>query len=110
MIGSFLNVCVYRLPLGLSVNEPKRSFCPHCKAQIKWYQNIPILSWLALRARCANCHQPIAARYPLVELLTATLFFMVWERFRHEWILVGPYWLFVSLLIVATFMSTSIGS
>ena len=104
VIGSFLNVCVYRLPLGLSVNEPKRSFCPHCKAQIKWYQNIPIMSWLALRGRCANCHQPIAVRYPLVELLTAVLFFMVWERFRQEWILVLPFWIFVSLMIVATFI------
>ncbi len=104
IVGSFLNVCVYRMPLDLSVNEPRRSFCPNCKAQIAWYQNIPILSWLALRGRCANCRQPIAARYPLVELLTAMLFFLVWERFKAEWILVVPYWIFVSLMIVATFI------
>ncbi len=104
IVGSFLNVCVYRMPLGLSVNEPKRSFCPNCKAQIAWHQNIPVLSWLWLRGRCANCRQPIAVRYPLVELLTAVLFFLVWQRFHAEWILVGPYWIFVSLLIVATFI------
>ena len=104
IVGSFLNVCVYRLPLGLSVNEPRRSFCPNCKAQITWYENLPVVSWLFLRGRCAHCHQRIAVRYPLVELLTAVLFFLILYRFRAEWILVGPYWIFVSLVIVATFI------
>jgi leader peptidase (prepilin peptidase)/N-methyltransferase len=104
IVGSFLNVCIYRLPLGLSVNEPKRSFCPNCRAQIAWYHNLPVLSWLWLRGRCANCRKPIAARYPFVELLTAVLFLVIWHQFRDAWILILPYWIFVSLVIVATFI------
>lgn len=73
-IGSFLNVVIYRLPLGLSVSEPRRSFCPHCKAPIPWYLNIPVLSWLMLRGRSACCGRPITARYCVVELGTALLF------------------------------------
>ena len=104
MIGSFLNVCIYRLPLGMAVNQPERSFCPLCKNQLRWYHNIPVLSWLVLRGRCGFCKAPIAVRYPLVELLTAVLFFAVWRRFNETWILVPPYWIFVSLVIVATFI------
>ena len=104
IVGSFLNVCVYRLPLGMSVNEPRRSFCPHCKAQLAWHENIPVFGWLFLRGRCAHCKAPIAARYPLVELLTALLFFFVYYRFREEWMLVLPYWIFTGLVIVATFI------
>jgi leader peptidase (prepilin peptidase)/N-methyltransferase len=104
VVGSFLNVCIYRLPLGLSVNEPRRSFCPHCRAQIPWYHNLPLLSWLWLRARCAHCGKPISVRYPLVELLTAGLFLAVWQQFHEAWILVPAYWIFVALVIVATFI------
>ena len=104
VVGSFLNVCIYRLPLGLSVNEPRRSFCPQCRAQIPWYYNLPLLSWLWLRGRCANCRQPISVRYPFVELLTAVLFLLVWQEARETWILVPPYWIFVGLIIVATFI------
>ena len=60
VVGSFLNVCIYRMPLDLSVNEPKRSFCPSCKKQIPWHQNLPLLSWLFLRGKCANCGARIA--------------------------------------------------
>lgn len=67
-IGSFLNVCIWRIPRGESIVWPP-SHCPKCGARIRWYQNIPILSWIALRGRCANCRQPISIRYPLVELL-----------------------------------------
>jgi len=80
-VGSFLNVVVYRLPRRcLSVLRPSRSFCPRCRRGIRWHENIPILSWLALRARCAGCRQPISARYPLVELLTLLLFgWLAWR-------------------------------
>ena len=72
-IGSFLNVVIYRVPRGLSVNEPRRSFCPTCKAPIPWYLNLPVLSWLMLRGRSACCRTPIAVRYWLVEVLCAVL-------------------------------------
>jgi leader peptidase (prepilin peptidase)/N-methyltransferase len=104
IVGSFLNVCIYRLPLGLSVNEPRRSFCPHCRGQIPWYFNLPLLSWLWLRGRCAQCGKPISVRYPLVELLTAILFLLVWRQFHEVWILVPAYWTFIALVIVATFI------
>src|SRR5437763_1633207 len=102
VVGSFLNVCVYRLPLDMSVNEPRRSFCPSCKKQLTWYQNVPLLSWLFLRGKCANCGARIAFRYFAVELLTALLFLCVWKIF--PWQIAIAYWVFVSLLIAATFI------
>jgi leader peptidase (prepilin peptidase)/N-methyltransferase len=74
IFGSFLNVCIYRLPRDLSVSEPKRSACPHCHQQIVFYDNIPVLSWLLLRGRCRQCKAPISPRYLAVEILTALLF------------------------------------
>ena len=71
--GSFLNVCVYRLPLGISVVTP-RSACPNCKRPIAFYDNIPVFGWLLLRGRCRNCESRISPRYLVVELLTAALF------------------------------------
>lgn len=76
LVGSFLNVVVYRAPLGLSVSSP-RSFCPNCRHQLSWWENIPVVSWLLLRARCRTCHQPISARYPLVELATGAAFGLI---------------------------------
>jgi leader peptidase (prepilin peptidase)/N-methyltransferase len=104
-IGSFLNVCIYRMPRDLSVNEPKRSFCPHCKYQIPWHHNLPLISWLALRGKCGNCGAPIAFRYFGVELLTALLFLGVWHwSYERAWILALPLWIMVSLFVVATFI------
>jgi leader peptidase (prepilin peptidase)/N-methyltransferase len=102
VVGSFLNVCIYRLPLDLSVNQPRRSFCPSCKKQLTWYQNIPLLSWLLLRGKCAYCGARISFRYFAVELLTAFLFLCVWKFF--PWPMAIAYWVFVSLLIAATFI------
>jgi leader peptidase (prepilin peptidase)/N-methyltransferase len=73
IVGSFLNVCIYRLPLGKSIVWPS-SACPHCQRELSWYENIPIVSWLVLRARCRTCGASIGIQYPLVEALTAAMF------------------------------------
>jgi leader peptidase (prepilin peptidase) / N-methyltransferase len=78
--GSFLNVCIYRLPLGLSVVRP-RSACPNCKRQIAFYDNLPVLSWLILRGRCRHCQSRISPRYLFIELLTGLLFLICYAHF-----------------------------
>jgi leader peptidase (prepilin peptidase) / N-methyltransferase len=80
LVGSFLNVVVYRVPAGLSIVSPP-SACPGCGNPIKPYDNIPVLSWLMLGAKCRNCREPISARYPLVELGSGVLFVLVVVRF-----------------------------
>lgn len=101
-IGSFLNVCIHRIPREESVVRP-RSRCPSCGHAIAWYDNLPIASWLFLRARCRHCAAPIAARYVLVEALTGLLFLLVWLRFGPR--AVTPvYLLVVSGLILGTFV------
>jgi leader peptidase (prepilin peptidase)/N-methyltransferase len=101
-VGSFLNVCIYRWPVDLSINKPRRSFCPNCKQPIPWHQNLPLVSWLILGGRCANCGAKIAFRYFAVELVTAVLFLAIWQRF--PWQVAIAYWIFISLLIVGTFI------
>lgn len=81
-IGSFLNVCIYRIPLpDISIHSPRRSFCPECKALIHFYDNIPVLSYLLLRGRCRACKAKISIIYPLVELATAALFLFMFYHF-----------------------------
>ncbi len=78
--GSFLNVCIYRLPRDLSVVRPG-SACPNCKHPVRFYDNLPVLSWLILRGRCRDCKAPISPRYLIVELLTAFLFLACYWHF-----------------------------
>jgi leader peptidase (prepilin peptidase) / N-methyltransferase len=101
-VGSFLNVCICRWPVDLSINRPRRSFCPSCKQPIPWQHNLPLISWLLLRGRCANCGAKISFRYFAVELVTALLFLAIWEMF--PWQVAIPYWIFVSFLIIGTFI------
>ncbi len=102
VVGSFLNVCIYRMPRGLKISQPQRSFCPHCNTTIPWYLNIPLFSWLALRGRCKFCGAPIPFRYFLVELLTAVLFLAVWLAYPKPEAL--AYMILAGLLVTATFI------
>jgi leader peptidase (prepilin peptidase)/N-methyltransferase len=107
--GSFLNVCIHRLPLGMSIVSP-RSHCPHCKYAIPWYLNLPLITWLALRGRCKNCGAPISPRYFIVELLTGVAFLGCWLVFGNaghpleSLPLALVYAVFLAGLIVATFI------
>jgi len=104
IVGSFLNVCIYRMPLELSVVSPP-SHCPHCKYAIPFYLNVPLLTWLALKGRCKNCGAPIAPRYFIVELLTGLTFLACWLTFGPRSAgLALVYCLFLAGLIVATFI------
>lgn len=80
VIGSFLNVCIHRLPRGESIVHPP-SRCPGCGHRLAWYENVPVLSWLALRGRCKGCKARIPVMYPLVELATAAVFVTAWQVF-----------------------------
>lgn len=102
LVGSFLNVCIHRLPRGESVVTP-RSACPACGTPIRARDNIPILSFLLLRGRCRDCGQPISWRYPLVEGLTAILFASIEARLGLTPV-AGTLILFVSALVVIAFI------
>jgi leader peptidase (prepilin peptidase) / N-methyltransferase len=103
IVGSFLNVCIHRMPLGQSVVSPP-SHCPHCQYAIPWYLNIPLVTWLSLEGRCKNCGAPISIRYFLVELVTGLAFLGCWLRFGpHVWVAL-KYAIFLAGLIVATFI------
>jgi leader peptidase (prepilin peptidase)/N-methyltransferase len=88
-VGSFLNVVVYRVPAGLSVVAPP-SACPRCGSGIRGVDNIPVVSWIALRGRCRSCSEPISTRYPIVEAVTAGLFLLVGLRFLPQTGTSGP--------------------
>ena len=101
-IASFLNVVIWRVPRGESIVSPP-SHCPKCNAAIKWYQNIPILSWLALRGKCANCKAPISPRYILVEMLGGVLFLAAFWHYAWSQVLFVPVaWVWISLMIVGS--------
>lgn len=100
--GSFLNAVIHRLPRGMSLLHPRRSFCPDCGKTIPWYENLPVASWVFLRGRCSGCSMPIMIRYPLVELLSAGFYLLVWDSFGLP--LAPVFWLFFSLLLSSTFI------
>ena len=101
IIGSFLNVCIYRIPLGKSVVFPG-SECPHCGQPIRFYDNIPLVSYLLLRAKCRRCRVPISIRYPSVELMTAVAFYAC----ARIWNFASPTYvnsLFLAVILVLVF-------
>jgi len=100
--GSFLNVVIYRLPRGESlVRGP--SHCPKCEQRIASYDNVPLLSWLLLRARCRRCRAPIPVRYPLVEGITAAGFGLAFWRFGFDWFLLVS-WAFIASMVAVAFI------
>jgi leader peptidase (prepilin peptidase)/N-methyltransferase len=100
-IGSFLNVVIYRVPAGQSLVGPG-SHCPHCGAPVRNRHNVPVLGWLLLRGRCADCAAPISPRYPLVELFTAVAFVAVAWRLADLDRLAGlPAWLYFTSIAIA---------
>lgn len=105
-IASFLNVVIWRVPRGESIVSPP-SHCPKCGASIRWWQNIPILSWLALGGKCANCRAAISPRYILIELLGGVLFlaaFLHMLKFGLPLHFLVVYWIWIALMIVGSFI------
>lgn len=101
-IGSFLNVCIYRIPAGLSIVHPP-SRCPQCGSQIRWWQNIPIVSWLFLRGKCSVCKVKISIRYLFVESLTGLLFLKIFMMFDLSPVTL-VFWVFAAMLVTLTFI------
>ncbi len=101
-IGSFLNVCIFRIPESLSIIKP-RSSCPKCKTPIKSYDNIPVLSYIFLRGKCRTCKIPISPRYPLTEFFTGMMWVFTYMKFGFS-IEFFIYVIFISVLIVITFI------
>jgi leader peptidase (prepilin peptidase)/N-methyltransferase len=100
IVGSFLNVCIHRMPRDLSIVLP-RSFCPHCKAAIPSYENIPLVSYLLLRGKCFRCRRPITVRYFLVELVTALAAWFLWKQYGLS-VQFAASAIFFAMIIVAT--------
>ena len=101
-IGSFLNVVIYRIPIGKSIISPPSS-CPNCGERIKPYHNIPILSWIILKGKCANCKTSISIRYPIIEFLTAILAVLIYYKIKAFDI-----WFVVDFAVFATLLALSV--
>jgi len=122
IIGSFLNVVIYRLPQNISLFDPKRSVCPNCSKIIAWYENIPVVSYLIIRGKCTACHTPISLKYPFVEIITALVTYLLFIKlgvtYEFYFICIICYFLIVlsfidlkykavpySLLVILTFFT-----
>ncbi len=97
VVGSFLNVVIWRLPRGESLVHPG-SYCPKCGSAVRWFDNVPVLSWLILRGRCRDCKEPISVRYPLVEAATGVGFVLAFWRIGLDWPLLVA-WAFIAVMI-----------
>jgi leader peptidase (prepilin peptidase) / N-methyltransferase len=98
-VGSFLNVCIHRLPRGQSLVSPP-SRCPSCERPLRWYHNIPVVSWIALRGRCGHCQAPISIRYPVIELVTALLWVLIVWMTPVGWLLASRLVLGTALIVL----------
>ena len=101
IFGSFLNVLIHRLPLGISLFNPVGSECPHCQHAIKWYENIPVVSYLVLKGKCSNCSERISVIYPIVEMTTGVVTVLL---FNHQWLnvdLILTIVLFYTLIVLS---------
>ncbi len=96
VIGSFLNVLIYRLPLEISLINPKRSFCTKCNTQIRWYDNIPVVSYIFLKGRCRDCKSSISLIYPFVELFSGIIAYLMYCKFG----LTGQF--YISIILIYT--------
>lgn len=103
VVGSFLNVVILRLPLGRSLIRPA-SHCPRCRVKIRWYDNIPLISFLILLGKCRFCKKSISPRYPIVELITATVFYATYVKFGWSALLWVHHFPFVAILVAVTFI------
>jgi leader peptidase (prepilin peptidase)/N-methyltransferase len=101
VFGSFLNVLIHRLPLSISLVNPLGSACPHCNNGIKWYENIPVFSYLALKGRCSNCSESISIIYPIVEIITAIVTLTIYSIFLLNWELIAIIALFYTLIVLS---------
>ena len=101
VFGSFLNVLIHRLPLSISLVNPVGSACPHCNNGIKWYENIPVFSYLALKGRCSNCSESISIIYPIVEIITALVTLTIYLNFLLNWELIAIIALFYTLIVLS---------
>lgn len=103
IIGSFLNVCIYRIPREKSIISPA-SNCTYCNTPIRWFDNIPILSFILLKGRCRACYNKISLRYLIVEILTPVLFIALYSKYSHDIFYFFIYSLLVCFLIAGTFI------
>ena len=101
VFGSFLNVLIHRLPLSISLFKPLGSACPHCSYGIKWYENIPVLSYLFLKGKCSNCSASISKIYPLVEIITAIVTLVIYLNFIPNWEMLAIVALFYTLIVLS---------
>jgi leader peptidase (prepilin peptidase)/N-methyltransferase len=102
IIGSFINVCIYRIPKSISIIRPG-SACPSCKTPIKWYDNIPLISFILLKGKCRQCNATISARYPVVEVLTGFYFLLLYFKFGLS-LELPVHMLFGGVLILVSFI------
>jgi len=101
IFGSFLNMLIYRIPSGISLFNPRVSACTYCKHRIKWYENIPVISYLLIKGKCSNCSKPISIVYPFVEITTALVTLLLYMNSSPNWELIVTIALFYTLIVLS---------